>query len=159
MLERIVTPRLVLEPFPVEAARAVLEGDLSSVRAGEGWPHDDTLDGLRITLGQGAEPGWLVTLAGVVIGDLGTHGPPDENGDVEIGYGLAAPYRGRGYGSELVSAASQWLLARPDVGRVVARKVLADNVPSRRALERAGLAIEREERGLTWYALGAVRSG
>jgi RimJ/RimL family protein N-acetyltransferase len=39
------------------------------------------------------------------------------------------------------------------VRRVVAREVLADNVPSRRTLEGAGFELEREERGLAWYAL------
>ncbi len=72
---------------------------------------------------------------------------------------MAAPYRGRGYGSELVVAASRWLLGRPGVRRVVAREVLADNVPSRRALERAGFALEREEGGLVWYALGDPNGG
>jgi RimJ/RimL family protein N-acetyltransferase len=72
---------------------------------------------------------------------------------VEIGYGLAEPVRGRGLATEFVPALSRHLLARPDVRRVVAREVLADNVPSRRALERAGFALEREEDGLTWYAL------
>ena len=93
---------------------------------------------------------------GVVVGDAGTHGPPDENRDVEIGYGLAEPARGRGLASELVPALAQVLLARPEVRRVVAREVLADNVPSRRALERAGFRLEREQDGLTWYALGGA---
>jgi RimJ/RimL family protein N-acetyltransferase len=85
--------------------------------------------------------------------ETGTHGPPDEDGDVEIGYGFAEPVRGRGLASEFVAALAQHLLARPGVRRVVARAVLADNIPSRRALERAGFRLEREERGLTWYAL------
>jgi RimJ/RimL family protein N-acetyltransferase len=38
-------------------------------------------------------PGWLVTADGAVIGDISTHGPVDEAGRVEIGYGLAAPSR------------------------------------------------------------------
>lgn len=67
--------------------------------------------------------------------------------------GLAEPVRGRGLASEFVAALAQHLLARPGVRRVVARAVLADNIPSRRALERAGFRLEREERGLTWYAL------
>jgi len=37
------------------------------------------------------------------------------------------------------------------VRRVVAREVLAENLPSRRALERAGLQLEREADGLVWY--------
>lgn len=151
--ERLVTHRLVLEPIAPEVAAAVVRGDLSGLRVGEGWPHADTVDGLGMAVRSGHAPGWFVTLAGEIIGDCGTHGPPDEAGDVEIGYGLAAPYRGRGYGSELVIAASRWLLGRPGVRRVVAREVLADNVPSRRALERAGFALEREEGGLVWYAL------
>jgi RimJ/RimL family protein N-acetyltransferase len=81
-------------------------------------------------------PLWLVELDGVVIGDCGTHGEPAD-GEVEIGYGLAAEHRGHGDGGEVVQALSQWLLAQPDVERVVA-ETDADNVPSRRALERAG---------------------
>ena len=67
-------------------------------------------DGLR-------SGGWLVTLDDLVIGDCGAHGDPSPGGDVEIGYGLAEPYRGRGYGTELVTALSDWLLAQPGVKR------------------------------------------
>ena len=152
MAERVVTARMVLEPLSADGARAVVAGDLSRVRPGDGWPHADTVDGLRM-VATGAAEAWLVTLDGLVIGDAGTHGPPDADGDVEIGFGLAEPYRGLGYASELVPALAGALLARPDVRRVVAREVLADNVPSRRSLERAGFRVEREERGLAWYAL------
>src|SRR5262245_54105890 len=152
MTERIVTARLVLEPLSAAGARAIVDGDLSGVRAAGGWPHEATADGLGM-VGPGASEAWLVTLDGEVIGDIGTHGPPDEAGDVEIGFGLAAPYRGRRYAAELVPALARALLARPGVRRVVAREVLADNVPSRRTLEGAGFVLEREENGLTWYAL------
>ena len=91
-----------------------------------------------------------------MIGDCGWFGPPDARGDVEIGYGLAEPSRGRGLSSEFVPALAQALLARPEVRRVVAREVLAGNTPSRRALERAGFRLEREADGLTWYALERV---
>jgi RimJ/RimL family protein N-acetyltransferase len=143
----------VLEPVAAEAAARVVAGNLSGLRIGDGWPHEDTLDGLGMAVRHGQPAGWFVALNGEIIGDCGTHGPPDEAGDVEIGYGLAAPYRGRGYGNELVIAASRWLLGQPGVTRVVARAVLADNIPSRRALERAGFRLEREENGLVWYAL------
>ena len=147
MRETIDTPRLRLIPISDAEAEAILRGDLSAVNAGEGWPHEDTLDGLRLA------PGWFVSLDGVVIGDCGTHGPADEHGDVEIGYGLAEPYRGRGYGGELVLALSQWLLGRPDVRRVVTR-VLVGNVPSRRVLERAGFVLEGDDGETVSYALG-----
>jgi RimJ/RimL family protein N-acetyltransferase len=153
MGSRIVTERLVLEPLSQETARAVLEGTPDGLRRGRGWPHADTLDALGLVAEHGSEA-WLILEDGVVVGDAGTHGPPDENREVEIGYGLAEQARGRGLASEFVPALAQALLARPEVGRVVARAVLADNLPSRRALERAGFRLEREQGGRTWYALG-----
>ena len=142
----------MLERIPAETARAVLAGDLSRVRAGEGWPHEDTRHGLRMAVEHGAPLGWLVLLDGVVIGDCGAHAGPDENGDVEIGYGLAAPFRGRGYGTELVRALAAWQLAQPGVRRVVAG-VEVGNVPSWRTLGSAGFACVSTEGGRRFYAL------
>ena len=152
MSEPIPTRRLVLVPVAPSTARAVVSGDLSGLRVGDGWPHEDSLDGLRMTAERTASC-WFVTLEGVVIGDCGTHGPPDDRGDVEIGFGLAAPSRGRGYGTEVVAGLSQWLLRQPGVRRVVAREVPADNLPSRRALERAGFVVELSDERRVWYAL------
>ena len=120
--QRIATKRLVLDPVARETARAVVDGT-DGLQHGPGWPHADTLDALRM-VEHGSEA-WLVLEDGVVVGDAGTHGPPDEHGDIEIGYGLAEPARGRGLATELVPALAQHLLARPDVRRVVARAVLA----------------------------------
>lgn len=152
MDERIATPRLVLERISPRTARAVLAGEPDGLRHGDGWPQADTCDGLRMVVDHGAEV-WLILENGVVVGDAGTFGPPDEHGDVEIGYGLAEPSRGRGFASEFVPALARTVLARAGVRRVVARAVLAHNVPSRRALERAGFQIEREDDGHVWYAL------
>jgi RimJ/RimL family protein N-acetyltransferase len=150
MTERLTTRRLVLEPLDAETARRVLAGEPTGLTTGPGWPHEDTLDALAM-VEHGSEV-WLVLEDGVVVGDIGTHGPPDASGDVEIGYGLAEPVRGRRLASELVPALTEHLLRRPGVRRVVARGVLADNVPSRRALERAGFVLEREDAGRVWYA-------
>jgi RimJ/RimL family protein N-acetyltransferase len=152
--ETISTKRLILAPLEETVARAALAGDFSSLDAADGWPHDDTLDALRMATAPGSRTlVWLVRSGGLVIGECGTVGGVSNRGDVEIGYGLAAEHRGRGYGNEVVEALSRWLLAQPQVERVVARAVLAQNVASRRALENAGFALEREEGGLTWYAL------
>ena len=151
---KIATGRLVLAPLDDEVAHAVLAGDFSVVTSADGWPHDDTLDALRMaTAPGGGSLVWLVMLGEVVIGDCGTLGGTDDQGAIEVGYGLAAEHRGRGYGNELVRALSGWLLSQPEVEQVVAREVLADNVASRRALENAGFVLEREEGGLTWYVL------
>ena len=50
-----------------------------------------------------------------MVGDCGTFGPPDDEGRVEIGYGLAAPFRGRGIGTEAVGALADWVAAQPGV--------------------------------------------
>ena len=144
---------LVTQPLSQEIARAVVDGRPDGLRRGDGWPHADTLDALRMVAEHGSEA-WLILEDGVVVGDAGTHGPPDEQGDV--GYGLAASVRGRGLASEFVSVLARHLLERPEVTRVVARAVLADNTPSRRALERAGFTVEREAEGRVWYALEPV---
>jgi RimJ/RimL family protein N-acetyltransferase len=151
MSTMIRTERLVFEPVTPAAAISIINGDLTALKVGDGWPHEDTRDGLG-GVAHGADA-WLVMLDGVVIGDCGTHGPADSAGDIELGYGLAAPYRGRGFGNEVAAGLSQHLLAQPGVRRVVANEILAENTPSRRALERAGFTLVRSTPDLAWYAL------
>jgi RimJ/RimL family protein N-acetyltransferase len=150
MTQTIPAGRLELRPLTPAHAQAILDGDRSGLNPADGWPHADTLDGLRgVTNGS---YGWLVLLDGVVIGDCGTLGGIDADGAVEIGYGLAGPYRRQGHGTEMVRGLVDWFRAQPDVRRVVAG-TLVDNVPSRRVLERAGFSFERVDAGEARYAL------
>jgi RimJ/RimL family protein N-acetyltransferase len=134
------TARLRLEPLTTASARAILAGDLAGWRAAEGWPHEDTTDGLAVAVNSGHPPGWLIIANGAVIGECGTHGPVDEAGSLEIGYGLAAPHRGRGYGTEAVAAITEWLLGLPEVRQIRARTLIG-NIASRRVLEKAGFQL------------------
>jgi RimJ/RimL family protein N-acetyltransferase len=136
-LAPLQTARLRLEPVTAEAARAVIAGDFSGLMPAEGWPHEDTADGLAMVVKTGIPLSWFIVADGAVIGDCGLHGPVDEAGNAEIGYGLAAPSRGQGYGSEAVAAITGWLLSQPEV-RQLRACTLTDNVPSRRVLEKAG---------------------
>ena len=86
----------------------------------------------------------------MVIGDCGTHGPPDSSGRVEIGYGLAAPYRGQGFGSEAVAAITTWLLGQPDV-RQIRACTPAGNMASRRVLEKSGYRLTAQENDEVTY--------
>lgn len=150
ILERLTSPRLTLEPLSLDVGRRLLTGDRSAVRAGAGWPHEDTLDGVRMGVETGAPLAWLVEEGGLVIGDVGLHGPPDPTGRVEIGYGLAAPFRGRGLATEAVAAMVAWLLGQPAVTMVVAH-TLPDNTASRRVLEKTGFEWRGEEEGEMRY--------
>ena len=140
---RIVTERLVLEPLSQETARAVVDGAPDGLRRGDGWPHADTLDALGMVAKHGSEA-WLILEDGVVVGDAGTHGPPDENRDVEIGYGLAEPARGRGLASEFVArpraGAARAARGAPGRGARGARRqrAVAARARARRLHARAG---------------------
>jgi RimJ/RimL family protein N-acetyltransferase len=149
------TARLTLVPQSVAAARALLDGTDPGLALAEGYPHADTLDGLRLTLpGAGDDDlGWFVTLAddGRVIGEAGTKGAVDALGRVEVGYGLAAPFRGRGYGTEAVQALVGHLVGQPGVREVTA-EVQVGNEPSRRLLERLGFHPVDRVDAAWWFA-------
>ena len=158
-LAPLTTARLRLEPVTAEMARAILAGDMSvltaaGLTAAEGWPHEDSADGLGMIVKTGETLSWLVVAGGAVIGDCGLHGGPDgpvdDAGRVEIGYGLAAPSRGQGYGSEVVAAITEWLLAQTEV-RQVRACTLTDNMPSRRVLEKAAFSYTGIEDGEAVY--------
>ena len=77
---------------------------------------------------------------GRIVGDLGTHGPPDSEGCVEIGYSVAPSMRGQGVGAAAVAALVGRLAAVPGIGRITA-VTGAGNTPSRRLLERQGFRL------------------
>ncbi len=118
-------------------ARLIAAGDVDDLAPAEGWPQPGTKNGVSHALEHGRPAGWLVRLDGRVIGDCGTKGPVDDCGGVEIGYGLARPCWGQGFGTEVVEAISDWLLAQPGVTAVRANTV-PTNIASRRVLEKAG---------------------
>lgn len=151
----LTSGRVVLIPQTLDAAKALLEGTDPGLPLGEGYPHADTMDALRMFVEHGGPDdggaysgGWFVTLAedGRVIGDCGTFGPPAEDGRVEIGYGLAGPFRGRGFGTEAVRTLVDWLVAQDEV-RTVTASVEVGNEPSRRLLATLGFALVAESDG------------
>ena len=143
---RAESGRLRLERLGVDRARALLAGDYSGLDPAPGWPHEDSMDGIRIEAEHARsddETGFLAVLVatGQVVGEAGWKGGPDGSGEVEIGYGLAGPQRGLGLGTELVALITGWAFAQPGVRQVVA-EVLVGNVPSLRALERNGFVLD-----------------
>jgi [ribosomal protein S5]-alanine N-acetyltransferase len=153
-LPRLYGPQVALVPVPRSVARAVVGGDdvgaalaALGLRAGEGWPHADTADALRPLAEHGVEGddgGWLVVVDDEVVGDCGWRGGPDAAGDVLLGYGLAAPARRRGLGTEAVAVLCAWAQAQPGVRRLVA-EVHVDNAASRRLLHRLGFTEEPDD--------------
>ena len=127
---------VTLVPVRPGRAAAVLAGNLDGRVAGPGWPHADTEPALGFVDAGGLT--WLVVDAdGLVVGEIGIKSPPNAAGAVEIGYGLAAPSRGRGLGTRAVATLLGWLDEQRDVRRVLAHVAVA-NTPSHRLLLRLG---------------------
>lgn len=64
----------------------------------------------------------------------------DDRREAELGYWIGRPYWGRGYATEAARASVAFAFDWTDVDRVVALP-LADNLPSRRVLEKAGFRL------------------
>lgn len=80
---------------------------------------------------------WMIEdRRGSHIGDLSFKGP-ENNGSVEIGYGINEENRGNGYATEAVIAAAEWALRQPGVRRVEA-ETEPGNRASQRVLEKCG---------------------
>lgn len=150
---RIATARLVLEPVGVEVARAVLAG--TGPAAARGWPGPDALQAFRFAVDYGGDPGRLIVRSsdGVVVGECGTHGPPDESGTVEIRYGIAPSEQGAGFATEACIAFTGWLLTQAGVLRVAASTHAAGNPASRRVLEKSGFQFDRVDSEIAWYVM------
>lgn len=93
---------------------------------------------------------WLVVIdSGLVVGGVGFHGAPDGQGRAEIGYGIAAPFRGQGVATAAVAELTA-LPTLPGVSAFVAHTD-ANNPASQRVLERNGFVRDGvDEEGLRW---------
>ena len=80
---------------------------------------------------------WIIERKdGCKVGDLCFKGRNDD-GSVEIGYGILPEYQGRGYATEAVEAMVSWALCQSGVRRVEA-ETEPDNKASQRVLEKCG---------------------
>lgn len=72
-----------------------------------------------------------------MVGDICMYGPPDEAGEVEIGYGTHDKFQNKGLMTEIVGGMLSWLALQPEVRSVRAATEPA-NLASSRVLERNG---------------------
>jgi RimJ/RimL family protein N-acetyltransferase len=154
--------RVRLEPIDAELARAMLAGVPGpDLEWAEGFPMAPVLDIAR-TIATAEQPLGpflayvIVSLAdGTAIGDAGFHGPPNADGEVEVGYALVRRARGAGLAGEAVELLVRWALAQPGV-RAVRARVDRGNGASERLLARLGFAADGEGGGLARFVLRSV---
>lgn len=115
-----------------------------------GWPQPDDLVGIALS-----PESLLIVVDGAVAGGTGPIGVPDDEGVLEIGYGLVPAYRGRGVATTAVGLLCERLFANPAV-RAVSAEMLEGNAPSWRLVERVGFRRQpsAERDGHRRYVLG-----
>jgi RimJ/RimL family protein N-acetyltransferase len=161
----IETEHLVLHPVtPAEAQRIISRTPGPQDTWADGFPREDDLEGLGMLLGPGgdqsdptqARPFGSMLIAErasrSVIGSIGFYGPPDEEGQVTIGYGLVEQYRGRGLGTEALAALIAYCRTRPEVRTILADTEVQNKV-SQRVLEKCGFTFSRANDELCFYRL------
>ncbi len=102
---------------------------------------------------------WLIVLRDekVALGLVGFKGFPDDQGEVEIGYGISPLYQGRGYMTEAVQRLVAWAFLQPGCGSVCA-ETLRTNLASHRVLQKSGFQVFRETQQEIYWRIrrGAV---
>lgn len=87
-----------------------------------------------------------------IIGGLCFKGTPDDQGRVEIGYGMDPCFQGHGYMTEALGEMVRWAFDQPFVITVVC-ETDRDNVASHRVLEEVGFASYKETEEHIWWRI------
>jgi hypothetical protein len=82
---------------------------------------------------------------GVVVGSVNMKGPPDEGGDVEIGWGVSEDRRRRGYAFEATAAVIGWAERQPGVESFSAT-IPETNLVSQRLARKLGMTMTSHSR-------------
>jgi len=164
IIQNIMTDRLILIPVTLQMTTLLLcdnrtEIEHIGIQMSEHWPTPDTKDILPMvheTLKRHGAPSgfefWMILCKdnNMVIGDIGFHGKPDKNGEVEVGFGLVREVWNKGYGYEALKGIVDWIKMQEGI-KTLKADCLIDNVASRRILEKIGLEeIYRNDEYIFW---------
>jgi [ribosomal protein S5]-alanine N-acetyltransferase len=161
-----LTDRVELRPVPLTLAR-VLADPAASNPGPPPWASGYPLPGSRLAahnLVRQAEAAggdesvqWgmyqmILRETGEVVGDIGFHGPPDNSGTVEIGYGVVEQVRGRGLAGESAVAICRLAWSCREVTRIIARTD-DGNAASAGVLRHAGFRADGVTDGLRTFTV------
>jgi RimJ/RimL family protein N-acetyltransferase len=156
---QIVTAGLEIREFATpDAARLaalVTTGDRTALPPGA--PHDvadvdgwlaDTVHQRRLS-GAGVHLAMVQRTSGEIVGSIGLRDTDWTAGSSELGYGVRADRRGRGYATEAARAVGRWALTDGGLRRVQVH-VRTDNRASLRVADKAGYQREGTLRLAEW---------
>jgi ribosomal-protein-alanine N-acetyltransferase len=148
----IQTLRLTLSVLLPEEIEALISGEVWRVELASGfkYPADDPNRGvdlawhLRALHADNNQLPWRIRViversSNTVVGSINLKGPPDNDGDVEIGWGLNEQARGKGYATEAAAAVIEWAFQQPGV-RSVTATIPDHNAASQRIALRVGMS-------------------
>lgn len=88
----------------------------------------------------------------MIVGSMACKNSPDENRDIEIGYGINLKYENKGYTTEAVNAFIGWILARESVDSVIA-EVEKENTASQKVLQKCRMKKYQAINDNEWYRI------
>jgi len=145
---KLITNRTILFPIDMEIMNVISNGTssrFSEYYHNEEWPENDLKEAFpvfRELLKENGNDGfniWLIVEKenNQIIGSAGFIGKPDNEGNVEIGFGIIPSKRGKGFCHESVEALLKWGLSRDEVKNIIAQ-CDKSNIASRKTLEKLG---------------------
>ena len=129
-------------------------------RAHEPWFREILLKSLHTLDELGCQAWWLTNWPIVniahktVIGGITFKGPPNQAGEVELGYGTADAYRNKGYMTECLQALVRWALQQDGVTAVTA-ETAKENLPSEIVLRKNGFEHVRDTEEFRYWSIQA----
>ena len=160
---KLTTPRTILVPIDIEIMDAISTGTLNQVSEyhhNEEWPENDLKEAFPVFKKLLMETGntgfnlWLIIEkeCNLVIGSAGYIGEPDNEGNVEIGFGIIPSRRGKGFCTESVKTLLEWGLSHDEVTGIIAR-CDESNIASRKAILKLGFEYLKEEDNFVTFAI------
>jgi RimJ/RimL family protein N-acetyltransferase len=158
----MIIPQVKLVPvktqhkLALKSAQSELQ-QMLGVKIPDGWPQFPEAFEVR---DEDAEPSelwpsyfFVCPSEGALVGNGGFAAPPNEFGEVEIGYEIAPAFQNNGYATAAASALSELALSRAEVSAVVAHTLAQENA-SNAVLKKVGMSMVAElpnpEVGKVW---------
>lgn len=166
MLLQVNTSRLTLLPFTkliceetMNKSTAILNS--LGIRSCEGWPDLELLEALPriiINLEKVKEPSgfetWMIIerKTNLIIGDVGFKGLPTKAGEIDLGYGIVANKRRKGFAHEAAAGIVKWAFDQKNI-KVITASCLSDNLGSKKTLSLLNFTKIEEFNGMIFWTL------
>ncbi|WP_442591059.1 GNAT family N-acetyltransferase [Pedobacter sp. AW31-3R] len=162
----IQTTRLTLLPFTMDICIESLSNVFGTIAGmgiypGSGWPDPETLDTLpriiknlvKVNQPSGFES-WMIIEknTNLLIGDIGFKGIPNENGEVDLGYGIITKERKKGFALEAATGILKWAFQQQEV-RSITANCLTDNLGSQKILSLLNFSIIKMDDEMIYWRL------